>query len=335
MRVVLFNDSPTARAHLVAALSGSGELEVLAYASAEDAVEIVRRDRPHVVLMDVVMPGKDGFVVTREIMAKQPVPIVLVSAIVDTADPSVVLEALASGALCIVDAPAGPTAPDFEQQARRLVHLVRTMAQARPHGFRHATPVPSPPVSRGLVQAVGVVASAGGPPALMELLSALPRDFPPLLVVQHLPPGFVASFASWLGERTSRPVSVAEGGPIRRGMVYVAPPDGHLELTAPAQISISRGALVHGFRPSGSVLLHSLARTLGPRGLGVVLTGMGADGSDGAAALKQSGGKVVVQERASAAVHGMPTAAVAADGVSLELPLEQIGPWLTERCGAP
>jgi two-component system chemotaxis response regulator CheB len=335
MRVVIFNDSPTARAHLVAALSGGGELDVRAYASAEDAVEIVRRDRPHVVLMDVVMPGKDGFVVTREIMAKHPVPIVLVSAIVDTAEASVVLEALASGALCIVDAPAGPASPEFEQQARRLVHLVRTMSQARPHGARHITPLPAPPVARTLVQAIGIVASAGGPPALMELLAALPRDLPPLLIVQHLPPGFVSSFASWLGDRTGRPVFVASEGPIRPGAAYVAPPDGHLELVGPAQVAISRAAPVHGFRPSGSVLLHSMARTLGPRGLGVVLTGMGADGSDGAAALKQSGGRVVVQERASAAVHGMPTAAIAADGASLELPLEQIGPWLTERCGAP
>lgn len=332
MRVLVFNDSPTVGANLVAALGVADDLEVVGvFHDADDAVSVVAAHRPHVVLMDVVMPGKGGLQATRELVAHSEVPVVLMSSVVDTSDGAVVIDALSSGAVCIVDIPPGPSDPAFRSSALKLAQLVRTMART---AGRAPPTLPSfpPPVAASQVDFVAVVASAGGPGAVVELFGHLPRGMPPMLLVQHLPGTFVPAFAEWLSDRVARPVVVVsdEAEP-RSDHVYVAAPDRHLVVDGPNRLGVSAGPRVHGFRPSGTVLFESVARVAGRRALGVVLTGMGTDGSDGAVAIRRAGGRVAAQDGASAAVNGMPAAAVAAGGVDVQLRLDQLGAWLV-RC---
>lgn len=341
LRVFIFNDSPTMRVALKAALTQFPDIVVVAEAdSAEHASELIERAKPDVVLMDVIMPGKDGYEATREIMDRVPTPIVMVSAIVDPSDSRVVFEALTAGALCIAEAPPPPTDPRYKSRSGALAQLLRVMAAANVKKGQAALASEAPPrvndVGRQSIDAIGVVASTGGPSALVRLLSQLPERCPSVLVVQHLAHGFAESFAAWLEERTGHPVKVARDGEyLRSGMVYLAPDDCHLELSGGRTLRVHREPAFGLFRPSGDLLLSSLARILGRRALGVVLTGMGDDGSVGARELRQAGGQVAAQDEQSSVVFGMPQAAISVGGADVVLPLDQIAGWVVERSGCP
>jgi two-component system chemotaxis response regulator CheB len=190
------------------------------------------------------------------------------------------------------------------------------------------------------ISAIGIVASAGGPRALDALLHALPAGvMPPILLVQHLAAGFIATFASWLGSSTGHPVLIAEDGERAvPGCVYLPPEDHHIGLAVDLRIhldgldGLDGAPPAAGFRPSGDYLLASLAR-LGRRALGVVLSGMGRDGAEGAARLRQAGGRVVAQALESAAVTGMPSAASRSGAAEAMLAPEDIARWLASRSG--
>lgn len=162
-------------------------------------------------------------------------------------------------------------------------------------------------------RAIGICASAGGPAVLEALLGALPGDFAtPLLVVQHIADGFGAGLAQLLDSRVALPVALAQDGASLTPGVLVAPDGAHLTVTRHLRIALDRETVDGRHRPSADLLLESLAAALGERAVGVVLTGMGRDGARGAAAIKQRGGLVLAQDEASAALYGMPGAAVAA-----------------------
>jgi two-component system chemotaxis response regulator CheB len=342
LRVVIVNDSKTMRASLRAALAGSSDFVVIAEAAdGVEAVEVVARTHPAVVLMDVVMPHSDGYAATRAIMARVPTPIVMISAVVDPRDSAVVFETLEAGALCIAEAPPAPSDPDYRFRCATLVHLVRSMAAIDVTRSRRtgptATPPPRPRVSRSPsnISVIGIAASTGGPGALVAILAALPLDMmPPILIVQHIASGFSESFALWLTERTRHPVTVArDGTPLERGRVYVAPDDRHLGITADLRVALNNDPPIGRQRPAGDYLFTSLARFAGTRSLGVVLTGMADDGADGAVTLRRAGGIVAAQNEATSVIYGMPKAALERGGVDDVLPLGEIAAWLCSRSG--
>jgi two-component system chemotaxis response regulator CheB len=347
LRVVIVNDSKTMRASLKAALASAPDLLVVAEAAdGVDAVDVVARTQPAVVLMDVVMPHRDGYAATREIMARTPTPIVMISAVVDPRDSAVVFETLEAGALCIAEAPPAPSDPAYRFRCAALAQLVRSMAAIDVlRSRRSRDKAPPPPtlrpraIARALmplaIAAIGIAASTGGPGALVTVLAALPLDvMPPILIVQHIAPGFAASFASWLSERTGHPAEVARHGtPLERGRIYVAPDDVHLGVTADQRVELSGEAPIVRQRPAGDYLLGSLARHVGPRALGVVLTGMADDGADGALALRRAGGVVAAQNEATSVIYGMPKAALEKGGVEDVLALGEIAAWLCKRSG--
>ncbi len=347
LRVVVFNDSATMRAAIRAALERDpGMLIVAEHASAEHAAAVVARSQADVVIMDVVMPGIDGYQATREIMRQRPTPIVMVSSVLDARDARVVFAALEAGALHIAEPPPPPGSPGYPLRCAAFAELVRIVAGAR---LTHTAPDPSVqsvPARRAslrdrsgwlpptLIDAIGIVASAGGPRALGDLLRALPcGEMPPILLVQHLAPGFTDSFASWLRDSTGHGVVLAEHG-LRAavGHVYMPPDDHHIGLTPDLRLELSVAQPDRGFRPSGDHLLSSLALH-GRRALGVVLSGMGRDGADGAARLRQAGGRVVAQDLSSAAVTGMPSAVSQIGAAEAMLPPEDIARWLVSRSG--
>lgn len=341
IRVVVAEDSPTARALLVEVLCAEPGIEVVGQASdGEAAVELTGALRPDLVTMDIHMPRLDGLAATRRIMAETPTPIVVVTASLDQHEVGGSLDALRAGALAVVEKPCGPTHPGFAAACRHLVDTVRAMADVRVvrHRVGPATGPRTPRRSDGpaLPTAVGIAASTGGPAALHRVVSGLPADFQPaVLVVQHMAPGFMPGFAAWLGAATPLPVRLAEQGqPLAPGTIYLAPDGHHLGLEGGA-IALSQAPPLDGLRPAATHLFRSLAAASGPRAVAVVLTGMGRDGVEGLAEVWGRGGRVLVQDEATSVVFGMPGAALA-EGLAHEvLPLGEIAPRLVELVGKP
>lgn len=340
VRVLLVDDSRTSRALLRQLCEDEPTLVVVGEAAdGRRAVELVASLRPSIVVMDIEMPVLDGIEATRQIMVETPTPILIVTAHYDARDVAVSLRAVQAGALSVVHKPGGPGTATFRKDAEHFVRLVKAMAGVRPvrryAGTGRAVVHPAPPrsdvrITDVALRAVGVAASTGGPAALHRLLSLLPDTVAvPILVVQHIADGFAPGLALWLAGATALPVSLAaEGQLLRPGQVYVAPDGQHLQITAQGRAALSDSPPVAGFRPSASVLFSSLARAYGSAAVGVVLTGMGSDGLEGARALRHAGAPVLAQDADSSVVFGMPRAVVEA-GLATEIgPIEQLASTL-------
>lgn len=332
VRVLVVEDSDTVRALLVAILRGGG-LEVVGEArDGVEAVDLCRAQRPDVVTMDIHLPRLDGLSATRRIMAEVPTPVVIVSGSSGPGEVATSMEALRAGALTLLERPPPPGAPDFAARAAALVETVRAMSQVKV--VRHRRP----PRTRAAPEAaaVAVAASTGGPAALHRLLGGLPPDLPAaLLVVQHMPAAFLEGLVTWLGAASPLPVQLAAAGePVRPGVVYVAPGGLHLEVHEGPLLVLAEGPPLHGFRPAADRLFTSVARVYGARAVGVVLTGMGRDGCDGAAAIRAAGGRIVCQDRASAVVYGMPGAVAELGLADVVVPLDGVARQVTSWAGS-
>lgn len=338
IRVLIAEDSVTARELLVAALETDPSLNVIGVAKdGIEAVEMCKRLRPDIVLMDINMPRMDGFEATKRIMIEWPTPIVIVSATTDVHEVEVSIRALSLGALSVLPKPRGPAAPRFEAECRDLAATVKAMSAVKV--VRHWDERRPRPASGGKAatgdtapQILAVAASTGGPAALQQMLSALPAGFPlPVLVVQHITNGFVDGLASWLNTTSALSVEVARNGaPIKPSTVYIAPDDRHLGVAGRTRVAVADGAPVNGFRPSANRLFESVARAFGAGTIGIVLTGMGSDGLEGARAMRQYGGRVIAQDEASCVVFGMSARVIEAGLADDVLPLSAIPSRLIE-----
>lgn len=346
-KVLVVEDSRVARDYLVHVLGEDPRIEVLdAVATGEAAVEYVGLRKPDVILMDLHLPGIDGFEATRRIMSSTPVPIVVCTAGTTFHEVQTAMEALSAGALAALRKPVGPAHPNAAAEAAALVSMLRLMAQVRvvrrwnrppaePTPPAPALPAPSILAPRG-VAVVAIGASTGGPPALAAILSRLPADFgAPVLVVQHITEGFTEGFGTWLAQETGRVVHVARGGeaPLP-GHVYVAGDGGHLRvgMTGRLEVSTAGPSTVH--RPSVGVLFASVAACYGRRSIGVLLTGMGRDGAAELKVLAQAGAMTVAQDEASSVVFGMPGEAVRLGAAQAVLPPAAIGDLLGRIVGS-
>lgn len=340
IKVLVVNDSATARAALRAAIADEPDIEiVLELSSGIEAVASVERVDPDVVLMDIVMPQADGYEVTRQILRSRRVPILMVSASVSPSDVAVAMEALRAGAIAVLEAPPSPADPAYDVKRRAIIYTIRSAAAlpraklgARATGFESGA---YPPVALAgdskerSFSIVGIAASLGGPPVVAEILGALAADHPPVLLVQHIESSFVDGFAVWLRVVVKSQIVIAEhGGEPKRGHVYIAPADHHLGVSRDGKLAISTAAPIGGFRPSGNHLLETLAKAYGRRALGIVLTGMGRDGSEGARILHDAEGFVIAQDEASCAVAGMTNAARDRGAVDVSLPPRSIASYI-------
>jgi len=341
IRVVVADDSPTSRELLVALLEDDPQVAVVAQASnGAEAVDAVATHRPDVVTMDIVMPVMNGYDATREIMTRTPTPILIVSGHRDVREASVSMEALGAGAVMLLPKLAGPTADRFEMDARRFVSSVKAMADVsvvRRHGSRK-TPrrvAAAGPRSHVRAEVLAIGTSTGGPAALAAVLSELPADFPaPILVVQHMADKFVASMARWLDDQSGVTVKVAEAGErLVGGVMYVAPPDRHLKVSAGRTVALSDSPPVGQFRPSASPLFQSVGEVYGPSALGIIMTGMGSDGVDGLRALRELGGYIMAQDEASCVVFGMPRRAIESGVVHEVVPVGEIAARMLALAG--
>jgi two-component system, chemotaxis family, protein-glutamate methylesterase/glutaminase len=334
IRVLVADDSATAREMLVQILGSDPEIRVVGEAhDGVEAVEATSRLRPDLVTMDLHMPRLDGLAATREIMITAPTPIVIVTAGAGPGEVEGSLDMLRLGALDILMKPPGPDSPGFERAAGRLVSTIKAMSQVKvvrrwrsspPSGIGSRPGRAVSARSRGRV--VAIAASTGGPPALQRLLSGLPPEFAaPVLVVQHITQGFAGGLAHWLDSVCPLRVKLAEHGePLAARTVYLAPDDRHLGVSDRRLVALSDAGPIGGFRPSGTFLFESVARSFGASTRAVILTGMGDDGVRGLQAVRRSGGHVIAQDEPSSVVFGMPAAAIAAGVVDSVLPIDEI-----------
>lgn len=349
IRVMIIEDSRVVREMLEHLIGRDPRLTVVAaVASGEEALRRLHAVQPDVISMDIRLPGIDGLQTTQRIMEDRPTPIVVCSASVEAEDLKISMNALRAGALSVVEKPPAVTHSDYAIMAERLctqlalmsqVHVVRQRidygvrfgsAGLSASAARLAPPRPRPAV-RGSFRMLGIVASTGGPKALHQLLPALGDALPlPVIVVQHIAAGFLDGFVNWLDNVCLLPVTAARDGEVPRpGRIYVAPADRHLCVEVHG-FRLDAGDPVSLQRPSGTVLLSSMAATLGTGALGVVLTGMGDDGARGLKDIYDAGGYTVAEHESTAVVYGMPAVAVRLGAACETLPLEQIGPRLLE-----
>lgn len=335
VRVLVAEDSATVRELLVEILESDPEIRVVGQAkNGQEAVELATRLRPDLVTMDIHMPVMGGFEATKEIMIEAPTPIIIVSSGANQ-DVELSLNALRVGALTVLPTPGGPGSDGFAEVREHLVRTARAMAEVkvvRRWRPRAHPPPPPPPRGGAAVRLVAMAASTGGPAALQRILMDLPPDFPvPILIVQHIAPGFVEGLCSWLAASCSLRAKLAQDGePVEAGTVYLAPDDAHLGVDGDGRIRLSDSGPIGGFRPSANFLFESAARSYGASTVAVVLTGMGRDGVDGLRAVHAAGGRVIAQDEASSVVYGMPREAVQAGVVGTVLPLQGVASRLME-----
>lgn len=315
------------------------------------AVEMAARERPDVVLMDLIMPRMDGVEATRRIMRATPCPILVVTATV-SGNATLVYEALGAGALDAVNTPTLGTSGVVEGGAEllRRLHRVAGAAAAR-------TPVPAalpaiaeartPPAGAprvaatapdrglGVPPVVAIGASTGGPSAVAKVLSALPEEFPAaVLIVQHVSTNFIPGLIEWLSAETKRPVAAARAGHLlRAGDVLVAAEERHLACGATGVLEYRDEPREQLHRPAVDELFFSLA-ALGRPGVAALLTGMGRDGAEGLLRLRQAGWRTIAQDEATSVVWGMPGTALRLGAAMSVLPLDAIGPAVTAAVAA-
>jgi Chemotaxis response regulator containing a CheY-like receiver domain and a methylesterase domain len=342
IRVLIVEDSQVVRELLKHIIGSDPRFEIVAAVeSAEECLSMLDAARPDVISLDIRLPGMNGLDATLQIMAKRPTPIVVVAANVDDDELNIAMNALRAGALAVVEKPVGVTNVAFEPMARHLCTQLAIMSQvkvvrqgiSRGLNFGTAEPVRPRRPEQGFAL-VGIVSSTGGPQALVQLLSGLGADFPlPILLVQHITASFLEGFVSWLSGVTPFTVRIAQDGEVPvAGMVYVSPADRHLGLRDGRMVILDTPAL-HSQRPSGSVLLSSLAKDLGRRAVGVILTGMGTDGAEGMAEMHKAGAHTIAEDESTCVVFGMPAAAARLGAVRDMLPLGQIAPRLLQLAG--
>ena len=331
IKVLVIDDSALIRRLLTDILSADPAIEVVG--TAPDPIiarERIRALQPDVLTLDIEMPKMDGLTFLERLMALRPMPVLVVSTLTQK-NTDAALRALELGAVDYVPKPLADISAGMQALGEELVAKVKAAARARPRARSAAAPKAALAVDPRLStvgRIVAIGASTGGVEALQLVLTQLPATAPAVLVTQHMPAGFTASFAKRLDGQCAVTVQEAtDGRRVLPGHVYIAPGARHMELVrsgAHYECRLHDGPLVSGHRPSVDVLFHSVAAAAGRAAMGVILTGMGRDGAAGLLEMRRTGARTLGQTEASCVVYGMPKAAMQAGAVEAEFPLERI-----------
>lgn len=335
IRVLVVDDSPICRSLLRSIVEADAGMTVVAEAG--DGIEAIAkalRHAPDVITMDVRMPGLDGLATLERLMAESPLPVLIVTDLPAGADGMLVFEATRRGALDVSGKPsiADPIACRAFRERLRLLASVPVVRHLGP-ASRTKVRLPAERAERSPVRVVAIAASAGGPAALSVVLGSLPKDFGACIALtQHLPVGFADPFARYLASRTALRVSVGNRRlAIAPGTIVVAPDSAHLVARGPDHLEPSDAPVRGGHRPSADVCFESIAEKHGSASIGVVLSGIGHDGSRGLLRMREAGATTIAQDEATSAVFGMPRAAAESGAAVRVLPLSGIGEELVER----
>ena len=330
-RVLIVDDSRTMQRLIASVLEQDTELEIVGFASdAIEAREAVKRLDPDVITLDVEMPHMNGLEFLEKLMRLRPTPVIMISSLT-TSSADIAVQALAIGAIDCVGKPTSADGTLFPGLAEK----VRNAAVIK---YRHATPTfgTAPLQAKGDTSyrwnghIVAIGSSAGGIEALSDVLNGFPANGPPIVITQHMPAVFTRSLAARLDRLCDANVSEAEEGAILKpGFIYVAPGGpAHLEIIGKDQYQchLKEAPLVTGHRPSVDMLFESVAKAAGSLAVGVVLSGMGRDGTTGLLAMRKAGAHTFGQDQATSFIYGMPRSAYEAGAVERQLPVKAIGP---------
>ncbi len=340
-RVVVVDDSALVRSLLTEIVNRQPDMECVGAASDPYvAREMIRQTNPDVITLDVEMPRMDGLDFLSKLMRLRPMPVVMVSTLTERGA-EVTLRALELGAIDFVAKPKIGVVDGLRLLAQDITDKIRIAAKAQ---VRHKAPSTAPAAPRPAVAGLGrlsteklifIGASTGGTEATKEVLVNLPADGPAVVITQHMPPGFTKSYAARLdGLCKIRVAEARDGERILPGHGYLAPGGLHLSVERSGANYIARvqdGEPVNRHKPSVEVLFRSAARVVGPNAIGLMLTGMGADGARAMKEMRDAGSYNYVQDEASCVVFGMPREAIACGAAHEVLPLNQIAPKLIER----
>lgn len=339
-KVLIVDDSSLMRQLLTQILGSDPELEVVGAAGdpyvARDKIKALN---PDVLTLDIEMPRMDGLTFLEKLMHGHPMPVVMISSLT-AKGADTTLRALGLGAIDYVSKPKIDVSNGTIEQAEEIVAKVKAAARARVRHAAAAKSSHSPLQGRqyqfsATHKVVAVGASTGGTEALKELLSPLPADFPGVVIVQHMPEAFTHQFSERLDSLCKIRVKEAQDGDrILPGHALLAPGGHHMAVIRKGMeygVHVYRGERVNRHLPSVDVLFSSCARSMGKNGLGVLLTGMGADGARGMLEMKQAGAYNIAQDESTSVVFGMPKEAIRLDAVDQVLPLDQIPSALVQR----
>ncbi len=331
IRALVVDDSKTAREVIRDLLNSDPGIQVVGEAKdGQEALEKVSKLRPDIITMDMIMPVKDGLEAVEEIMAYQPTPILVLSSTAGDQKVNIAFKAIQLGALDVMAKPRGFTTQELPELKKELLGKVKLLARIKvishPRGRkkkRERLPRTGAAAS-GKIVAIG--ASTGGPQAIMTILKELPADFPGgMFIVQHIAPGFLKGFAQWLDQESRLKVKEAEQGErIEPGTALLAPTDLHLEVIN-ERVNLTDSPPLNSCRPSADKLFVSVAQCYGSKAIGVILTGMGKDGTKGIKEIREKGGITIAQDEQSSVVFGMPKSAISLNIIDQVLPLSEIG----------
>ncbi|MCI8423653.1 MAG: chemotaxis response regulator protein-glutamate methylesterase [Lawsonibacter sp.] len=331
---MVVDDSMLARSLIIKGLSAHPRLEVVGYAiNTLDAKNKIPALKPDVITMDVEMPGQSGIDFLKQYLPQHPLPVILVSSL-----NLKVFDALAAGAVDFVRKPDHSQNNDAFITALTQKVIIASQAKVR-------NPASPSPMGKGLVAPgitaaplgpaapmdrviIGLGASTGGTEATLEVMKRLPEDIPPMVIVQHMPPGFTAMYAERLNRLCKMEVREAKNGDeLRRGLALLAPADFQsrvVRIGTKYTLSVTSGEKVSGHRPSVDALFYSMSETVACKMVGIILTGMGQDGAHGLLAMRQKGAYTIGQDKESSVVYGMPGVAAKIGAVMNQTTLENI-----------
>jgi two-component system, chemotaxis family, protein-glutamate methylesterase/glutaminase len=353
IKVLVVDDSSLVRKIIIDLLESDPQIKVIGTAeTGEAAVTMASKLDPDVITMDIEMPVLDGLTALKRIIATNPKPVIMMSVFTQHgADET--FKALEYGAVDFIPKPSSMLSPTVNEIGEQLRTKVKSVYQSKvssgdaiarekaAQAITAAAKKPGKKPNRAFERnsfsshVVGIGTSTGGPAALMQVFSSLPENFPSsILVVQHMPEGFTRAFAERLDQLSHLRVKEAEDmDPVMPGSAFVAPGNSHISLEEKNNrrfVRVFKGEKVSGHRPSIDVLFHSMAATAGKDSVAVIMTGMGRDGAEGIARVRERGGRTIAQDEATSIVYGMNRVAVEKGAVNDIVPLSEISKKIVE-----
>ena len=342
VKVLIVDDSRVVQQFMMHIFSHDPEIQVVGVASSgEEAVRLTQEKKPDVITMDVYMPGMDGFEATRSIMENVPTPIVIVSGILQTDDVTNSFRLFESGALAIVPRPPWMEDPEFIGARDTLIQTVKLMAEVKvvrrfPNQTKERVKQVAPrqqestkSVSKDL-HLIAIGSSTGGPAVLKTILDNLPQNLPvPVVIVQHIAKEFVKGLRDWLAGTSVIPLSIAKDGEILKpGCGYLAPDNYQMGILPGLRVSLQLHPSENGLTPSVDYLFRSVSQVLGSKAIGVILTGMGKDGTKELKTMRDNGAVTIAQNEESCVVFGMPGEAIKIEAAGHVLSPEKIAAFI-------
>ncbi|MFW6237917.1 MAG: protein-glutamate methylesterase/protein-glutamine glutaminase [Halanaerobiales bacterium] len=336
IKILIVDDSAFMRQMLKRTINRDSELKTIATAiNGADALRKIKEYEPDVVTLDIDMPVKDGLETLEEVIKlDKPLPVIILSAL-DTRD--TVMQALELGAFDFIAKPSGKISLNIDEIKEKLLKKIKAAHKSRTDDAKSPeikdASVRKLPINKNTnYPIIAIGSSSGGPKALKKMLSSFPEDFPAgFIIVQHMPAGFTTSLAKRLNDNSGLQVKEArENDTINPGQALVAPGDFHLTVNEQQKVKLDQRPKKWGVRPCVDYMMSSLAPIFEERIIGIILTGMGHDGAAGMKEIQQHNGYGIVEDKSTALVYGMPSAAIKAGAYNEVLPLPGIGKRLID-----